>query len=35
MIEKLKAAGIKLDAGDPQEPDRDGDELHRYVAVSE
>ena len=35
MIEKLKAAGIKVDAGDPQEPDRDGDEFYRYVAVSE
>jgi hypothetical protein len=35
MIEKLKAAGIKVDASERQEPDRDGDELYRYVAVSE
>ncbi|HEY0099969.1 MAG TPA: STM4015 family protein [Pyrinomonadaceae bacterium] len=35
MIEKLKAAGIKVDASEQQEPDVDGDESYRYVAVSE
>ena len=35
MIRKLEAAGIKVDAGDQQEPDEDGDDLYRYVAVSE
>lgn len=35
MIGKLTAAGLKLDAGDQQEPDEDGDDLYRYVAVSE
>jgi hypothetical protein len=35
MIGKLKAAGIEVDAGDQQEPDEDGDDSYRYVAVSE
>lgn len=35
MVGKLKAAGIKLDAGEQQTPDADGDEFYRYVAVSE
>ena len=35
MIEKLGAAGIKVDASEQQEPDKDGDEQYRYVAVSE
>jgi hypothetical protein len=35
MIEKLGAAGIKVDASDGQKPDQDGDELYRYVAVGE
>ncbi|MBC7931695.1 MAG: STM4015 family protein [Rubrivivax sp.] len=35
MIEKLEAAGIKVDASEPQLPDEDGNELYRYVAVSE
>lgn len=35
MVEKLKAAGITVDASDQQTPDEDGDEFNRYVAVSE
>ncbi|HZB45747.1 MAG TPA: hypothetical protein VE360_10905, partial [Pyrinomonadaceae bacterium] len=35
MIEKLEAAGVKVEAGDRQEPDEDGDDVYRYVAVSE
>lgn len=35
MIDKLREAGIRVDSGDQQEPDKDGDESHRYVAVSE
>lgn len=35
MIDKLREAGIRVDSGDPQQPDDDGDESHRYVAVGE
>ncbi|WP_309711132.1 STM4015 family protein [Armatimonas sp.] len=34
-VTKLMTLGIELDASDPQEPDKDGDEEWRYVAVSE
>lgn len=35
MIDKLREAGIRVDSGDPQEADDDGDESYRYVAVGE
>lgn len=35
MIDRLREAGIRVDSGDPQKPDKDGDESYRYVAVSE
>jgi hypothetical protein len=35
MIDKLREAGVRVDSGDPQESDKDGDESYRYVAVSE
>ncbi len=34
MIDKFREAGIRVDSGDPQEPDED-DESYRYVAVGE
>jgi hypothetical protein len=35
MIDRLKAAGIKVEGSDQQEPDEDDGEIYRYVAVSE
>jgi hypothetical protein len=35
MVEKLKALGIEVDAGDRKEPDKYRGERHRYVAVGE
>jgi hypothetical protein len=36
MIDKLREAGVRVDSGDAQQPDKeDGDESYRYVAVSE
>jgi hypothetical protein len=35
MVEKLTKLGIEIDVSDRQEPDKSGDEIYRYVAVSE
>lgn len=35
MVEQLEDLGIPVSADDPQEEDRYGDEVYRYVAVSE
>ncbi|MBV9124451.1 MAG: STM4015 family protein [Planctomycetes bacterium] len=35
LVKQLKALGITVDAGDPEEPDEYDDEVHRYIAVSE
>ena len=34
-LERLAAQGVEVDASDVKEADQDGDEAHRYVAVSE
>jgi predicted DNA-binding WGR domain protein len=34
-VARLAACGVKVEAADRQEPNRDDDEEHRYVAVSE
>lgn len=35
MVEQLQDLGISVSANDPQEEDRYGDEVYRYIAVSE
>jgi len=35
MTAKLQSLGIEVDASERQEPEKDGDEVWRYVAVSE
>jgi len=35
MIAKFKALGIEVDLSERQEADEDGDEIYRYIAVSE
>lgn len=35
VVAELEALGVDVNAGDRQEPDDYGDELHRYIAVSE
>lgn len=35
MVEQLEDLGIPVSADDPQEEDRYGDEVYRYIAVSE